>query len=289
VMTGKPARKVAQKAMIYDDQCPVCAWYTKTFVRVGLLQPENRVAFGELDTRYPEVDLDRDRARHEIPLVDLAGGPTLYGLDSLVFILGQRAPWIPLLLKFPPLYAFFKALYSLVSYNRRVITGKTAICSTDTCQPDFHAFYRWVFIALAAGVATAISHAFGRPVAAVLHGYGVAMTPFAFVLMVGAGWLLDAVSAAMYLPAQRVTYFGHLAANMLIGVLLLLPGLLITALLGYAEPVVLMVSVGFSFAMMLMQYHRRARAMGLAFTWTIMWVAHLVGGAALVGYFLNLY
>jgi predicted DCC family thiol-disulfide oxidoreductase YuxK len=70
------------KAILYDHNCPMCALYTKGFVKWQLLDKENRISFAQLDNQIFIERVDWYRARHEIPLVDLQGGQTLYGLES---------------------------------------------------------------------------------------------------------------------------------------------------------------------------------------------------------------
>lgn len=124
----------------------MCQLYTQGFVQAGMLKPENRIAFTCLPAQYaPQIDLDR--SRHEIALLDVQGGKTLYGLDSLLYMIGTRLPTLARIARFAPFYFFFKALYALVSYNRRVIIQ--AKPKAFDCAPDFHAGYRLAFIVLA--------------------------------------------------------------------------------------------------------------------------------------------
>lgn len=58
-----------QKTIIYDDNCPLCCWYTDAFVQTGLLQQDGRQSFTATQlTSLPQFDLDR--SKDEIPLVD---------------------------------------------------------------------------------------------------------------------------------------------------------------------------------------------------------------------------
>jgi hypothetical protein len=70
--------------LIYDGSCPACRVYTKGFVSMGLLSPEERQAHDAC--AFPQVmaSLDTERARHEIPLVDLEGAEVRYGIDALL-------------------------------------------------------------------------------------------------------------------------------------------------------------------------------------------------------------
>jgi predicted DCC family thiol-disulfide oxidoreductase YuxK len=96
-----------QKTIIYDDNCPLCCWYTDAFVQTGLLPQEGRQSFTATQlTSLPQFDLDR--SKDEIPLIDNRGGATLYGIDSLVYLLGQRWPWIPKVAAWAPINWFLR-------------------------------------------------------------------------------------------------------------------------------------------------------------------------------------
>ena len=133
------------KAMIYDDNCPLCRCYTNVFVKTGLLKKENRIAFSELDTAA--VSIDWNRARHEIPLIDMDTSYVEYGIDALVTVLQQKFSLIKPIMKIKPIIWFFRKLYKLVSYNRRIIVASVykGNCGFD-CRPDFNYNYRLVLL-----------------------------------------------------------------------------------------------------------------------------------------------
>src|ERR1044072_3571649 len=113
-----------QKAIIYDGECPFCEVYTSAFVKVGILRKEERIRFSDLSNQEFILRMDAARQGNEIPLVDLNGGETLYGLDAMLFLLGKKWKWIPKIFRFRPLYFFFRQFYALISYNRRIILAK---------------------------------------------------------------------------------------------------------------------------------------------------------------------
>jgi predicted DCC family thiol-disulfide oxidoreductase YuxK len=133
------------KALIYDDNCPLCKAYTSAFVRTGFLQEENRVAFSDL--KGGEFLIDWKKARHEIPLVDRDTREVVYGVDALATILQQQWGFVAFFMKIKPVYWFFKKLYKLISYNRRLIVADTqnTSCGID-CRPDFNLKYRVLLI-----------------------------------------------------------------------------------------------------------------------------------------------
>jgi predicted DCC family thiol-disulfide oxidoreductase YuxK len=133
------------KVMLYDDNCPLCKAYTKFFVRAGFLQEKNRIAFSNVN--QGEFNIDWNRARHEIPLVDGDTKKVVYGIDALTEVLQQKIVVISFVMKIKFIYWFFKKMYKLISYNRRLIIADTTSnhCGFD-CRPDYNLKYRLLLI-----------------------------------------------------------------------------------------------------------------------------------------------
>ena len=145
-ITKADSMKVNKK-IIYDRSCPMCAWYTNQFVRHGLLSRDGRIAFADLDPKCLPYTIDTERSRHEIPLIDAEGGATLYGLDSLRYLLAQRFPIVDRMLRIPVFYYCSLRLYRFVSYNRRIIVPSAAIHERGIdCSPRYNPRYRWAYI-----------------------------------------------------------------------------------------------------------------------------------------------
>ena len=136
------------QSIIYDDSCPMCKWYTGAFVEAGMLQAQHRMGFSEISWEaFPQ--LDKDRARHEIPLIDTDSGQVTYGMDALFKIIGTRFPLFQPLFQWRPFRMIIYPLYQIITYNRRLIAGSRPKDTGIDCAPDFHAFYRGLYMALA--------------------------------------------------------------------------------------------------------------------------------------------
>ncbi|PHN04864.1 thiol-disulfide oxidoreductase DCC family protein [Flavilitoribacter nigricans] len=133
------------QTIIYDDACPMCTAYTGAFIRLGWL--EKRLPFSRVS---PELlqKIDVDRGRHEIPLFDPVSGQTVYGLDALFLIIGTHLPWLKPLLSNRAFRFFWKQIYWIITYNRRIIAGSRAHASGLDCAPDRNLTYRWMYILL---------------------------------------------------------------------------------------------------------------------------------------------
>ena len=116
-------------------------------VKYKLLKPENRIPFSKADIEILTF-INVEKAKDEIPFFDTKTGETLYGIDSLLEILGQKLPIIKSTGNFKPLKWFLRRLYKLVSYNRKVIVAKKCGHGHFDCSPGFNVFYRVFFMIL---------------------------------------------------------------------------------------------------------------------------------------------
>jgi predicted DCC family thiol-disulfide oxidoreductase YuxK len=276
-------RTLPKKAIIYDASCPMCAMYTNGFVKWGLLEEGNRIPFSELNQSNLINQLDMQRARHEIPLVDLQGKATLYGLDALLCLLDQKLPWLVKIARIKPIYWFFLHLYHLVSYNRRVIVPASMPADTLTfdCTPDFNGKYRTAFIGFAYVAAILITYIFGHTIGNYLT---INNGGYKMLLIAGSGWLIQTMAALLF-ARKKTDYVGHLSVMMLIGVLVLLPGICLSVLTQYNYPGIPIASVMLSSLIMFWQHHRRIRYLQISQWWTAGWFILLQGTAAFWIYF----
>lgn len=129
-------KKHFNNALLYDDNCPLCAAYTSAFIKTGLLDADKRISFSQIN--MADYAIDYNKARHEIPLVNLQNGNVKYGIDALAEILDQRLFFVKPILRFKPINWFFKHLYRFISYNRKIIVAKPNIVKTGfDCSPDY--------------------------------------------------------------------------------------------------------------------------------------------------------
>ena len=135
------------RLLIYDDHCPLCAWYSNLFVKYGLLKPGERKPFSKLDDEtFAKIDFEK--AKDEIPFIDKNNGRVLYGIDALVAILSVKMPFIRKVAAFQPVNWLLRRLYKLISYNRKVIVAKKCGKGDIDCTPSFNYLYRILFMIL---------------------------------------------------------------------------------------------------------------------------------------------
>lgn len=138
------------KLIVYDDSCPMCKLYTQGFVRMRILTPEHRVGFAHADAPTM-AQLDLNRARHEIPLLDIQTGEVTYGMDTLFCLIGHRFPVFTPLFRLPRFRALIYSVYQIVTYNRRVIAGCAPPREGFNCAPDFNKPVRLRYLRFAIG------------------------------------------------------------------------------------------------------------------------------------------
>ncbi len=253
-------RATDNKVIIYDDSCPMCAWYTGIFVNNQMLPPDGRMGFTEVAHSNLLPQLDLNRARHEIPLVDTNGGETLYGLDAMSHIIGSRFPLVKWMLGIKPVNAFFKQFYHFISYNRRVIAGTAKSKVGIDCTPDVNLTYRTAYFVFAFMVSLVIGFGFAGSLLAYLT---VAISTLQVWVLVGSSWALALLPGIMWMPTQKLDYMGNQATVVLIGSLALLPGILVQAVIGPVGIAIPIISMAFSLGLMLWEHLRRMRNMQL--------------------------
>lgn len=261
------------KVIIYDDTCPLCNWYTAQFISAGLLARDGRQSFTDLSSSKLGLQLDAERSRHEIPLVDRNGGEVLYGLDSLLYILGSRFPLLEKIARWSPMHAFLKRFYGFVSYNRRIIVpSKQEQVPDFDCSPRFHLGYRTAFLTFCILTACLITALLGY--STTLEGWSVLKRCSIALLGCGTGWAIMMLSAFRLKKEEKWDYWGQLAVIMLLGVLALVPGILLASLFSFGN-IALAMSVLCSATLMLREHHRRVELIGIGQAWTAAWMMSL--------------
>ena len=246
---------------IYDNQCPMCNIYSKGFIKAGMLDENGREAFTELSVKNKSL-IDFNRAKNEIALVDHAKNKVIYGLDSLLLIIGNSFPILEKIARIKPFYWFFKKLYSFVSYNRKQINPSAKDEIETACIPDFNLKYRLIFIAF-----VVLSSSYILSIFSTKLGLGLSqnfMREFAICL----GQILwQTVFLKFYLKEKFWDYLGNMMTVSLIGTLLLLPSLFLNL-----NPISSIFYFGIVVLIMFLEHIRRCKILELNFFPTISWM-----------------
>jgi len=220
------------QVLLYDDYCPLCSWYSGLFVKYGLLESKNRVAFSTADMEVLTA-IDIEKAKDEIPLFDKDKKTTLYGIDSLLEILGWKLPFIKMAGNFKPIKWFLKKLYKLISYNRKVIVAKKCGTGVFDCSPYFSYRYRMFFMFVFFIFNTLMLVPLHEQLLSKLSFYHLSLTELQLAHL---GLVLTNCLVASFLGSKNaVEYLGQVNMLALMSILLLLPLMLLNNFFSLAE------------------------------------------------------
>ena len=142
--------------LLYDDDCPLCRVYTKGFIDAEMLDKNGKKPYCNL-SQEDQIFIDLKRAANEIALVDTKNKTVLYGIDSLLKVIGHSFPWMKTVGNWKPVNWFLKKLYKFISYNRKVIIpSKINPDIKLQCVPEFNTKYR-IFYMVFASIITAFT------------------------------------------------------------------------------------------------------------------------------------
>ncbi len=260
-------------AIIYDQNCPACAAYTKAFVAFGFIAQDKRIAFRELNGQEYLNWIDFKRAGDEIPVIDQEHKRVIYGLDGLLFILGTKLAWIKPLVQVKPVYRLLKHVYRLISLNRRLIIPpvQQQTCSY-TAEPSFNLKYRLLYLLLCWLCVAKVLGSY----AGLLSDY-VPVSSFLRELLICGGQLLfqTVFILSSGIPKRRLSdYLGNMMSVSMGGALLLLPAFV----LHYAFPfsVSLPYLIWFMCVVVLMffEHSRRVKLLGLPYWLSLSWLLY---------------
>lgn len=261
-------KALPDKAIIYDSNCPMCSLYTGGFVKWGLLEKQNRISFDELDSTTLSGQLDLHQAKHQIPLIDLQGGKTIYGLDALLFIIGSKIPFIHCIFRFKPIYAFWAGLYDIVSYNRRIIVPANISTGQKDFAPDLSTKHRLFFIGISLLLSGLLFYKFGSSLNTHLN---IPRSSSQMIYIVTTGWLGQFFMGLVFSKSQKLDFTGHLSVVLLIGALVLIPCMIADAVAGYQFMFIPVTGVLISSTIMLWQHVIRIRHLRLSQSLTLSW------------------
>lgn len=264
-------KTLSNHTLIYDNECPMCNLYSKGFTQCGMLDEEGREAFTEISAKNKSL-VDFNRAKNEIALVDHNKNEVVYGLDSLLLIIGNSFPLLEKIAKIQPLYWFFKRLYSFVSYNRKQIIPSAKSETGKACVPDFNLKYRIAYITFVVLFSAYILNLFSGKMIPDIKGN------FGRELAVCLGQILwQTIFLRTYLKYKTWDYLGNMMTVSLIGTLLLIP-----ALLTDFTAVFYLIYFGIVVLIMFLEHWRRCKILKLNALPTVSWIMFRITTLALI-------
>ena len=212
------------KILVYDDNCPLCTWYSGLFVKCGFLNAEGRKPFSTLDTNLLSK-IDFNKSRNEIPLLDTSTNKVIYGIDTLLEILDQKIPFIKATGNVAPLKWVLKRIYKLISYNRKVIVAKKCGRGSIDCSPDNNYLYRFIFMAICLAFNTAMLYPLQNDLFSKLSYYHLdlyALQAAHFIFVI-----INCTLAFSFSKVKGYEYLGQVNMLALLAILLITPLMII--------------------------------------------------------------
>jgi len=260
--------------ILFDDECPMCYAYTKTFIRTGMLDKKGREAYQNMPAYICPL-VDKQRAANEIALVNTLTGEVTYGIQSLFKIIGHALPIFKTLFSFVPFVYLMQKFYALISYNRKVIIPVKV--KANTIQPSFKIQYRLIYLIFTWLVT-----------AHILTAYANLLTPFVPLggsyreyLICGGQMLFQGTVILFYRKDKIWEYLGNMMTISFAGALLLSP-MLVVAYYFQMSTVLFMLYFLVVAGLMLLEHLRRSKILNLGYTMSISWVLYRLIVLALI-------
>ncbi|HEV8512188.1 MAG TPA: DCC1-like thiol-disulfide oxidoreductase family protein [Cyclobacteriaceae bacterium] len=260
-------KTLTDHTILYDDECPMCKEYTKAFVKTGMLDKTGREAYTDA-ANSNLTNVDWNRARNEIAMINKKDGTVIYGAESILTIIGHSFPIFQPLFNFKFFRFLVKRLYFFVSYNRKVVAPGKVFEGCNTCTPDMNYAYRWAYIVFA-WLVTSVILVFYSKLAVPLFPE----SEFAREFIVCGGQILFQGAIVLIVRKERaIHYLGNVMTISLGGALLLLPMFLVARFIDANEFFIgyFMVIV----ALMFFEHLRRVKILELPWYISVTWVLY---------------
>jgi predicted DCC family thiol-disulfide oxidoreductase YuxK len=253
--------------LLYDQDCPLCQVYTSGFIKAGMLDKNGRQPFITISLENQNF-IDVKRASNEIALVDNEHKTVIYGIDSLLKVVGVRFSFIEKIGHLKPVKFLLKKLYSFISYNRKVIIPSPENKTNELqCLPSFSIKYRLFYILFSAIVTMYTLFYFFKNSSTLPHGTLVGEGFITFGQLLFQGVLIYTLDKKTIL-----NYFGNVMTISLMGSLMLLPLLIINSMVQISETIFL-IGFGITVLIMFIEHSRRVKLLELprflSYTWVL--------------------
>ena len=263
-------KTLTNHTLLYDEDCPMCNLYTSGFIKVNMLDENGRKPFATLSEEEQNY-IDLDKAKNEIALVDTKNKKVLYGIDSLLKVIGNSFPWMEKVGNWKPINFFLKKLYKFISYNRKVIApSKVKHENKLVCVPDFNIKYRIFYLVLATLFTSIILFQYAEFITL------LPKANFGRELLLAVGQIGFQYLFIQKLSKQnQLNYIGNLVTVSVMGSLFLLPILTLNQCIEINEYVVLG-WFGLTVNLMILEHYRRISILRLPKSLTLTWILYRV-------------
>lgn len=258
-------------SLLYDEDCPLCRWYTRIFVKYRLLDENGRIPYVEYILQHPG-EVNTDIAQTKIACVNHQSHEIRYGIDGLLMLLGHHSRIIKVLGNFKPINLFLKVLYLLFSYNRRIFAPVMRKSEFEcNCEPPRSILWRINFILLMSFITYLIVNWYFHHFLAEYLIHGAPNDLILLAAQIGFQWL-----AFLFLGQQNsYDYLGHLVFVSFLGSLLLLLfgiGIQFVNLFGIETHFLAVVCYGITIAFMFLEHKKRIALKEWTWKLSLSWI-----------------
>lgn len=266
-------KTLENQTLLFDEDCPLCQVYTTGFIKAGMLDENGKKPFSNLSEDEKNY-IDIKRASNEIALVDNRNKTVIYGIDSLLKVIGNSFPWMERIGRIRPVKFVLKKLYSFISYNRKVIIPNKKTEKTIQCVPSFNYKYRFLYIAFAILMTGLTLYHFSELIPDLPKGN------FSRELILALGQIVFQSLFLMKLDKKVIlNYAGNLMTVSLFGSLLLTPILILNQFFILPE-IIILGWFGITVLVMFAEHFRRIKLLELpnylCYTWVIYRIMALI-------------
>jgi hypothetical protein len=263
-------KTLPNQTLLYDEDCPLCRVYTKGFITAGMLDENGKKPYCQL-SNDEQTFVDIKRASNEIALVDTKNKTVIYGIDSLLKVIGHSFPWMEKIGTLQPIYFLLQKLYKFISFNRKVIIPSKINPEIKLqCIPDFNIKYRWVYIAFATIITTFTLFYFSEIIPT------LPKTNISRELLLAVGQMLFQTLFLFKKDKKTIlNYLGNLMTVSLMGSIILIPLLILNTIITIPELIVLG-WFGITVGLMFLEHARRIKILVLPFYLSITWVLYRI-------------
>ena len=261
-------KTLENQTLLFDEDCPLCRLYTSAFVNTGMLDENGKKPYSQINNNEHSF-VDLKRASNEIALVD--NKKVIYGIDSLLKIIGHSFPFVEKIGNIKPIKFLLKKLYSFISYNRKVIIPSQMNKEVKLqCIPDFSFKYRLIFIGFATLITTFVLYNFSRLISI------LPKSTIGRELILATGQIVFQGMFLIKFDSKTIlNYIGNLMTVSLMGSLLLIPILIVHSIFNVSE-LISLIWFGTVVSIMLFEHSRRVKILELPFYLSITWVIYRI-------------
>jgi len=267
-------KMLENQTLLFDEDCPLCQVYTSGFIKAKMLDENGKKPFSNL-TEEEQIFIDIKRAFNEIALVDNKNKTVIYGIDSLLKVIGNSFPWMEKVGNITPIKFLLQKLYSFISYNRKVIIpNKKAIEKVLQCVPSFNYKYRILYIVFAILMTALTLFNYSELIPDLPKGN------FGRELILAFAQILFQSSFLLKFGKKTIlNYAGNLMTVSLFGSLILTPILILNQFINLPE-ILILGWFGITVFIMFIEHFRRIKLLELpsylCYTWVIYRIIALI-------------